>query len=509
MAERDSPEWWADRLVARLNQRRPQLDRLERYHAGRTPLAYATSRFREEFGTMLGAINDNWCPLVVGAVDERLNLDSFQVGTDAELTARAREIWVANGMDVDAQIAHYEALKLRETLVMVWPSAEDGAPPVITVEHPSQVIVELDPENRSRRLCAVKSWRDEEHGTRANVYLPAGVFKFRRGRAGWEPYTAAGEVWPLPNPFGVVPVVPIANRPGLTDESVSEIENILSMQDMINKLAADMIVAAEYSAFRQRWATGVDIPTSSGTDLTDEDFINAVNRLWHTPAPDAKFGEFGQTDLSVYVRAIEMMVQHIASQTSTPAHYLLNTGQLPSGESLRAAEAPLVAKARRKQRVFGAAWAEVMRLALLMDRREVAAGQITVKWQDPETRTESEHVDAITKMKALDIPGEMLWEMVGLTADEILRAKAMRLEESVSAGMSAAPAAGFAPSPVRPADTPEEIKEMADAMGVLIRAGVSPTSAADRVGLAGISFTGAVPTSLRLPESQTATLESV
>lgn len=51
------------------------------------------------------------------------------------------------------------------------------------------------------------------------------------------------------------------------------------------------------------------------------------------------------------------------------------------------------------------------------------------------------------------------------------------------------------------------IREKADAMGVLIRAGVDPIDAANRAGLAGTKFTGAVPTSLRLPEGDADKLE--
>lgn len=45
-------------------------------------------------------------------------------------------------------------------------------------------------------------------------------------------------------------------------------------------------------------------------------------------------------------------------------------------------------------------------------------------------------------------------------------------------------------------------------MGVLIRSGVEPTDAAAQVGLGGVAFTGAVPVSLRLPESDASQVES-
>lgn len=442
MAAKNTPEWWADRLLKKLNARRSRLERLERYYDGQTPLAYATSRFREEFGHMLRAVNDNWCQLVVGAVEERLKVTGFRIGDAPDADEVAWQIWRANRLDEDSQVAHTEALKLCEAHAIVWRPDPDALP-VITVEHPLHVVVELDPANRSKRLAALKAWRDEDEGQCATVYLPDGIYKFRRGKKGWEPREVDGEAWPVPNPWGVVPVVPVQNRPGLLSESQSEIENILSKQDMINKLMADMIVAAEYGAFRQRWATGVEVPNGpDGKPI--EGFDAAVGRLWSSPAPDAKFGEFEQTDLAVYVKAIEMLVQHIASQTATPPHYLLVSGQMPSGESLRAAEAPLVAKARRKQQVFGGAWAEVMRLALLMNGADQVAGdaQISTVWADPETRTESEHVDAVMKMQALGVPTQILWEQLGFTSQEIARMRQLRLEDALSTALAAPVPAG-------------------------------------------------------------------
>ena len=54
---------------------------------------------------------------------------------------------------------------------------------------------------------------------------------------------------------------------------------------------------------------------------------------------------------------------------------------------------------------------------------------------------------------------------------------------------------------------PATVKAQADAFGVFVRQGVSPESAAAKVGLTGLEFTGAVPTSLRLPEADAENLE--
>jgi hypothetical protein len=74
-----------------------------------------------------------------------------------------------------------------------------------------------------------------------------------------------------------------------------------------------------------------------------------------------RFGQFAQTDLTVFVKAVEMLVQHIASQTRTPPHYFALTGQFPSGDAIKSAETGLVAKVRRKMRPLRRGWEEVIR----------------------------------------------------------------------------------------------------------------------------------------------------
>ena len=69
-------------------------------------------------------------------------------------------------------------------------------------------------------------------------------------------------------------------------------------------------------------------------------------------------------------------------------------------------------------------------------------------------------------------------------------------------GCAADPNAAPAQAPATP-----DVKAQADALGVLIRSGVDPAAAAERVGLGGVPFTGAVPVSLRLPEDEADGLE--
>ncbi len=51
------------------------------------------------------------------------------------------------------------------------------------------------------------------------------------------------------------------------------------------------------------------------------------------------------------------------------------------------------------------------------------------------------------------------------------------------------------------------LKKQFDALGVAVRAGIDPLDSAQRLGLDGIKFTGAVPVSLRMPEAEAKDLE--
>lgn len=518
-------------LVSMLNEldtRAKTLRVYDRYYRGDQPLAFASVKFRQAFGGLLDNFADSWCPLVVDAVEERLNVNGFRFGEDTSADRDAWTLWQTAGLDAGSQLLHTESLVNGVAYGMVWPGASPDVAPSVTVEHPEQVLVRTSSLDRRVRLAAVKRWTGDDGHAWANLYLPTAVYKYRSsspavngtthdgtGVSGWARRNTPGEEWPLPNPLGVVPVVPFVNRPRLLlPDGESELHNVLSLQDAVNKLTADLLVASEYGAFRQRWATGLDVPTDQDATLPDgtpnpnygkpvEPFSVAVDRLWWSENPETRFGDFSETNLGGYVSAIELMVQHVASQTRTPPHYFyLGGGQPPSGESIKSAETGLVAKVKRKQRHYGEAWEELMRLVFLAAGDTARAGVVNAEtlWGDPESRTEGEHVDAALKRKALGVPARQLFEDVGYSPAQVERFAEMRREEAaLLTGLDAELGVPGESAPALEVVDPADLKAKADAMGVLIRAGVDPDDAAARVGLAGLRFTGATPSSLRLP----------
>jgi hypothetical protein len=444
MYEAGSSEWWRQRLLRRLLARRDDMHILDAYYAGQHRLAFASTKYREAFANLFRAFADNFCLLVVDAERERLNVEGFRVGNDREADADAWAIWQRNDLDARSAIAHTEALVKGICYVAVW---QDGdGQPLITIEDPLQVIVDQDFGGRGPRRAALKVWQDDSQRLFMTLYLPDRIEKWqsktplRNGSAfsvdrwtrpdQWEPREEPGEQWPLPNALGVVPIVPLVNNPRLTGDGRSEIANVIPIQDAINKTIADMLVASEYGAFRQRWVTGIDIPLDEN-DQPIEPFRTAVDRLWIANPVEGgqapQFGEFSQTDLSGYVQTVEMLVQHIASITKTPPHYLLGqSGTFPSGEALKSTETGLVAKSRLAMRYFGEAWEEVIRLAFKVmndDRADILDSETI--WRDPESKVQSELTDAVMKEQALGVPQEALWEKLGYSPQQIARFRRM------------------------------------------------------------------------------------
>jgi hypothetical protein len=433
-----TPEWWVDRLAKRLFAERKQMQFFDEYDRGQFPLPFVREDLREPFRRLLVMSKINIMELVVDAAEERLNVAGFKFG-DTGGDMDAWRMWQANGLDAESIVNHRESLVKARGAVIVWPSDND-ATPSITVEDPMSVVVELEPGNRRRRAAALKLWRDDWSDMQfATLYLPDGIYKYEtRGitgvMGGWKRREVRNERWPLPNPFGVVPVVPFPNKPDIYGHGRSEIDSVTASQDRINKIIFDRMMAAEATSFKQRWATGVDIPVDPETGEEVEPFKVAVERVLINENPEGRFGEFGQTDLKPYLDAAEQDLRFIAAVTRTPPHYLNTNADRLSGESIKSAETGLVAKVRRKQRHYGEAWEEVMRLAFKVrgDSRAEFEQAETV-WDDPESRTESEHADAVGKLRQmLDLPREAAWEIYGFSPTQIERFKTLLAAEALS-----------------------------------------------------------------------------
>ena len=462
-------------LTARLDRIEYEQRRLASYDRGDHPLAFASDKFQSAFGKSLRALADNMIPTVVDAIAERLRVDGFRFGPDPDSDDDAWAIWQANDLDRESRNAHRDALLYGRSFVLVW--ANDDGSPRVTVESPRQCLTMAEPGDRRIIVAGLKRWLEFDGTAKAMLYLPDSIASFEAPNMG--AMDASGSTDPaieprsvgqltvavqweqvdeIDNPLGVVPLVPMLNNADTLGGATSEVQAILPLQDTLNKLLADLIIASEYSSFRQRWGTGIELPLDPQTNQPIEPFSAAVSRVWISESDQAKFGSFEATDLSVYTKAIETVVQHLCSISRLPAHYISASADRLSGESIKSSEAGLVAKVKRKMTDFGECWEQVMRLAFAItdDDRANEAGAETV-WSNPEIRTEGELALALTQLQSLGVPDPQLWADWGYSPQEIERFRAMQRANALDAqslGLTAL-VAPPAPPPVPIPPAPE------------------------------------------------------
>jgi hypothetical protein len=450
-------EQWRDVLLVELMQRQTQLWLHFAYYEGDHPLPRAPKQALDAYRRLLKQSRTNWMQLIVDAVAERLSVVGFRFG-DQGGDSDAWMIWQANHMDADAELAQTDALTCGVNYVSVWPDDANPTGVSIQVEHPSQTIVAYDPNHRRDRIAAVKAWDDPQwlHCwlTTATESIEWAAERRARPTANEQPMSYfGGASWELvsydANPLGEVPIVELRPWPRTQPLTIgrlpgrSEMDGVVDVQDRINTTILNRMIATEYAAFRQKWATGLTLPTardpvtgeeiidSLGNPMHQSPFEIAVDRLLVAEDADVKFGEFSESDLKGYIDSVDDDVAHLAAITKTPPHYLLGKIVNASGDALKAAETGLVSKVRRRASHFGEAWEEVMRLAFSAkgDPRAVDFQAETI-WADFETRSEGELVDALVKMSSLGVPYEVLWQKWGASPQEVERWKGMAAEQA-------------------------------------------------------------------------------
>lgn len=458
-----------ERLLAALADRQADIALLTNYYRGEHPLPWAPIKLRDAYRAYLRMSRSNWCRLIVKAPSERLRIVGLKFSDSDRGDVDAwKRYWQANRLDQESRLVHDCALSIRRGFVLVWPAppgSSPDAPPTITPEHPSQVIVDYEPGSRRNRRAGLKLFADPvERSLYCTLWTPTEVANWRaalKPGAGlaathqqWEPWEEpeAGLLALSENPLGEVPLVEFVADPVLVGEPMSELDGgVTDIQDRINKTILDRLVTSNFSSFRQKWVTGLEIPKDDqGNDV--EPFKVAVDRLFTSENPETRFGEFSESDLSGYIRSVEADIQHLAAITRTPPHYLLGqSGAFPSGESLKATETGLVAKVLERRDAFTESWEDAIRLALRADEDARADDYaLSMVWKDPESRSTAEVVDAATKLAAIDVPWRSVMEFVGYGPTEIETMDAQRAEDASTALLTAVPPAAPPVAPRAP-----------------------------------------------------------
>lgn len=445
-------------LTADMAERAANYARYAAYYAGRQEIEFAGEKLQSAFGDALAGLVCNRCAPVVDAFADRLQIAGF---TDANGKADevADAVWTANTMHRGAGEIHTEALTSGDAYLIVWPDMETGAPRLYP-NLGSRMAILYDDEVPGQVSVAAKAWRLRDRRWRLNLYYADRLEKYisaastdaaPTSTAAYQPYQDDGDrAWPVAYDAswtGTVPVFHFANNARTASYGRSELADIIPLQDRLNMSLANLAIAEEFQSFRQRWATGLQPLRDPNTGEYVTPFKAGAGQIWLATNEATKFGDFEAADLNMFGATAEGWETRIARTARVPMHYLLQTGQV-SGETLKVAEGPFVAKVEDRQRAFGIVWERAMTFALRV--AGISDTELSVQWQPAESRIDKEFWEVAALRAERGVSDQQILREFGYTDAEIeqMADEAQATADKVGAAMGAAFNAGqFAGNP--------------------------------------------------------------
>ena len=412
--------------------------RFDRYYEGSQRLAHiglAVPPELRKFETVL-----NWCRTVVDSVSDRMRMKAFYLPGEDRASEALRESWDYNNLDSESIAHHQEMLILGRGFVSVGANEEDPEFPLIQVENPRELAVDID--HRHRRLRAavrVMPSENDAPGTPSNavLYLPDSTMRLKRHQGRWvvEDRDDHG--------LGRVPLVMFLNRRRVGQwTGVSEMVDAIPLVDAAARSLTNLQLAGETHSVPQKYVLGMskgDFVDAEGKPIPAwEAYFNAI---WANQNKDAKVGQFAASDLSNFHNTVDHYASKLAGLYGLPARYVGITSVNPAAEgAIRAEEARLILNVEKKAALAGDGWGWVMGLVERFRTGEwVSGSRIKTDWFDAGTPTYAQRADALTKMYNSGqgiLSREGVWEELGWSEARMERERA-RFEAEARAGLVA------------------------------------------------------------------------
>lgn len=400
------------RLTAKHRRDTPKLEVLDAYYEGEQRLQHIGIAVPPELRRFETVVN---VPRM--AVDEptrRQALRTFyRAGNSIKADPALAAAWEYNNLGSESALVHIDEKIYGRCFVAVGTNDDDREQPLITVESPLNIAVDVDPVRRVMR-SALRLYRDEEtRRTSCTLYLPDTTIHAERGRNGWE-ITGRDD-----HELGAVPLVMFANRRrGGRWDGVTEMKDVIGLTDGIARFVTNMQVGGETHALPARWAAG----------MAKEDFVDAktgkpmatweayFTALRATSNKDAKFGQFAASDLKNFHESVNNMLSWCATTLGLPTRYAGQQSVNPASEGAIVADEIRLIKNTEQKNVFdGDSWAWVMGLEERFRTGEWGPrNSIRTMWFNPATPTYSQRADAVVKVRqvgAISIEG--MWDEFG------------------------------------------------------------------------------------------------
>jgi hypothetical protein len=422
--------------LAKLAKKQERLKRYENYYLGHHRFNFSSEKFTTQFGDRLKSFRDNLCKTAVRAPSDRMEILGFSGEKDSDLYKASWEIWKRSKMPRISRRIHRDAFKTGDAFLLVW-AGEDGAARMVRQE-PKQCAVFYDPETETVTR-GVKTWQGEDKYIYLTLYYPDRIERYRsrnkqsEGNALEQPKAFIRrpmenkEDWSIENPFGVCPMFHFGLETSILDD-------VIPLNDALNKELSDLLVASESNSLRQRWTSGISYEIDQETGKKIIPFDRA-GQWFTTQEVGGKFGDFADATLKDWLEVCDNFRNEIANVAGIPQYYFrLGTGDFPSGEALTKAESRFSSLIKDAQLDLGETWSNATALAMNIDGIKVDASALETQWSPAAPMTDNEKVDLAIKKKTVGVSDEQNLSEIGYGDADIKR---MQNENKAKAAASA------------------------------------------------------------------------
>ncbi|MFE9624285.1 phage portal protein [Streptomyces sp. NPDC006527] len=433
----DNPDFMLLRLGRRLRKRQGVLDEWWRYYRGRPPMPQLPKNAQAAFEEFQRKARTNFCGIIANASVHRLFALGV-TGPDGAPDDRASSWWQLNRLDSRQKLVWRCAMAQSTGYMLVGPHptrVEDNSrpSPLITAEHPSECVVEYDPET-GEPVVGLKAWHSDLDGYgHARVFYDDRSFPYRTrertgGRLPWGPdsWQYAGDSDEgEPHDLGRLPLVEFARMPDLGEDPEPEFACVMDGQDRLNLGVLNRMAASRYSGFRQKWIKGHKFAKKrdpeTGLVTVEQPFVPGPDNIWVSEGEQAQFGQLEATDLRPFLEEHASDVRDMLIISQTPAYYYAGDLINISADTIAALDLLHVAKVREHIAAFGEGLEDVMGLAAAQAGVLDDYTEATVRWADPQYLSPAVQADAATKLASIGYPLDVIAERLGETPLQVRR----------------------------------------------------------------------------------------
>lgn len=223
------------------------------------------------------------------------------------------------------------------------------------------------------------------------------------------------------SPYGVPPFVRFVNEIDLRGRCWGDVEPVIDLAARIDKTAFDRLLVQHFNSWKVRWATGLE--QADTPDGIEEDKIRIANEdILIASDAGAKFGTLNETSMAGFIEAYHADLETFTAVLQLPPNLIGNVVNV-AADALDAARRQTYQRLFEKQTVMGESYAQLMRLAALIENRKDDADDFfaRVHWQDVEVRSLAQFADAWGKIvMQLGVPKWAVWDKIpGVDQSEV------------------------------------------------------------------------------------------